>query len=191
MPHVRQCQLCMSMRQQSQIMSTTLNTFRPEGYIDQQKQHLTVIQMGKQLVSSDVIRCCWQGIRSVWDQYLIGQCIIGTASKTRDKVICCLCVYSKQMTTIQVLQSANSCMCHFEVCAATSSCIQVFELMLGTNKLMTSFDAINVLAPHNEPPPAGWLHVDQTPLRPHFACLQGLVNLVDVSAETSGALNCS
>lgn len=69
--------------------------------------------------------------------------------------------------------------------------IQVFELMLGTNELMTSFDAINVLAPHNEAPPAGWLHVDQTPLRPHFACLQGLVNLVNVSAETSGALNCS
>ncbi len=64
---------------------------------------------------------------------------------------------------------------------------QVVELMLGTNELLTSFDAINVLAPHNEAPPAGWLHVDQTPLRPHFACLQGLVNLVDVSAETSGA----
>jgi len=108
MPHVRQCQLCMSMRQQSQIMSTTLNTFRPEGYIDQQKQHLTVIQMGKQLVLSDVIRCCWQGIRSVWDQYLIGQCIIGTASKTRDKVICCLCVYSKQMTTILAAGTAIS-----------------------------------------------------------------------------------
>lgn len=65
---------------------------------------------------------------------------------------------------------------------------KVFELMLGTNELMTSFDAINVLAPHNEAPAAGWLHVDQTPLRPHFACLQGLVNLVDVSAETSGTL---
>lgn len=58
--------------------------------------------------------------------------------------------------------------------------------MLGTNELLTSFDAINVLAPHNDAPPAGWLHVDQTPLRPHFACLQGLVNLVDVSADTSG-----
>ena len=65
-------------------------------------------------------------------------------------------------------------------------CTQVFELLLGTNELLTSFDAINVLAPHNEAPPPGWLHVDQTPLRPHFACLQGLVNLVDVSAETSG-----
>ena len=65
--------------------------------------------------------------------------------------------------------------------------MQVFELLLGTNELLTSFDAINVLAPHNEAPPAGWLHVDQTPLRPHFACLQGLVNLVDVSADTSGA----
>lgn len=65
-------------------------------------------------------------------------------------------------------------------------CTQVFELLLGTNELLTSFDAINVLAPHKQAPPAGWLHVDQTPLRPHLACLQGLVNMVPVSADTSG-----
>ena len=76
---------------------------------------------------------------------------------------------------------------HDHLCT-TNLCAQVFELLLGTNELLTSFDAINVLAPHNEAPPPGWLHVDQTPLRPHFACLQGLVNLVDVSAETSGGL---
>lgn len=64
----------------------------------------------------------------------------------------------------------------------------MFELLLGTNELLTSFDAINVLAPHNEAPPAGWLHVDQTPLRAHLACLQGLVNLVPVRAETSGEI---
>lgn len=31
-----------------------------------------------------------------------------------------------------------------------------------------------------------WLHVDQAPLRRGFFCVQGIVNLVDVSGDTSG-----
>ncbi len=38
---------------------------------------------------------------------------------------------------------------------------QLFGSLWGTNELLTSFDAINMLGPHNESPSGGWLHVDQ------------------------------
>ena len=64
---------------------------------------------------------------------------------------------------------------------------QVFALLLGTEQLLTSFDAINLLNPAvDKAPPSGWLHVDQSPRTPHLACLQGLVNLAPVSPDTSG-----
>ena len=64
---------------------------------------------------------------------------------------------------------------------------QIFALLLGTHELLTSFDAVNLLNPEiDEAPPSGWLHVDQSPQTQGLACLQGLVNLAPVSAETSG-----
>lgn len=65
--------------------------------------------------------------------------------------------------------------------------VQLFALLLGTDELLTSFDAINLLNPDiDEAPAGGWLHVDQSPLTPHLACLQGLVNLAPVGPDTSG-----
>lgn len=63
--------------------------------------------------------------------------------------------------------------------------MQVFEGLWGTNELLSSFDSINILKPgQHESSTDGWLHVDQAPLRKGVACIQGLVNMVDVSPET-------
>ncbi len=63
--------------------------------------------------------------------------------------------------------------------------MQVFEGLWGTNELLSSFDSINILKPgQHESSTDGWLHVDQAPIRKGVACIQGLVNMVDVSPET-------
>jgi len=68
---------------------------------------------------------------------------------------------------------------------ATTFSMQVFEGLWGTNELLSSFDSINILKPgQHESSTDGWLHVDQAPLRKGVACIQGLVNMVDVSPET-------
>ncbi|BDA49852.1 hypothetical protein COCOBI_14-4720 [Coccomyxa sp. Obi] len=70
--------------------------------------------------------------------------------------------------------------------------VQIFEMLWGTNELLSSFDSINVTAPSAKTgtphDTASWLHVDQAPLRRGFFCVQGIVNLVDVSGDTSGTL---
>ncbi|KAL0049348.1 hypothetical protein WJX82_000098 [Trebouxia sp. C0006] len=67
--------------------------------------------------------------------------------------------------------------------------LQVFEGLWGTNELLSSFDSINILKPgQHESSTDGWLHVDQAPLRKGVACIQGLVNMVDVSPETGTLL---
>lgn len=67
--------------------------------------------------------------------------------------------------------------------------LQVFEALWGTNELLSSFDSINILKPgQHECSTDGWLHVDQAPLRKGVACIQGLVNMVDVSPETGTLL---
>lgn len=68
---------------------------------------------------------------------------------------------------------------------ATAFSMQVFEGLWGTNELLSSFDSVNILKPgQHESSTDGWLHVDQAPLRKGVACIQGLVNMVDVSPET-------
>ena len=63
--------------------------------------------------------------------------------------------------------------------------MQVFEALWGTNELLSSFDSINILKPgQHESSQDGWLQVDQAPLRRGVACIQGLVNMVDVGPET-------
>jgi len=66
--------------------------------------------------------------------------------------------------------------------------LKIQELLYGTNELLTSFDAINMLGPHQEAPAAGWLHVDQAPYRDHLACIQGIVNLSQVGPDITGTL---
>ena len=68
--------------------------------------------------------------------------------------------------------------------------MQVFETLYGTNELLSSFDSINALPPSKLVPVdrTSWLHTDQAPLRRGFFCVQGLVNMVDVSPETTGDL---
>ncbi len=63
--------------------------------------------------------------------------------------------------------------------------MQVFSALYGTNELLSSFDSINVVRPGPDDG-EGWLHVDQAPLRRGMYCIQGLVNLVDVSPNTTG-----
>lgn len=70
--------------------------------------------------------------------------------------------------------------------------VQVFEGLWGTTELLSSFDSINILKPgQHESSTDGWLHVDQAPLRKGVSCIQGLVNMVDVSPETGESCPCS
>lgn len=66
--------------------------------------------------------------------------------------------------------------------------MQVFEELWGSAALLSSFDSINALPPTAQPPKHSWLHVDQAPWRRGACCIQGLVNLVNVSAATTGTL---
>ena len=87
-------------------MSTTVNTFRPEGYIDQQKQHVTVIQWVRNLyhyMSSDAV-----GRAADQSEIRISWCIIGDAIKSRGKYICHVGVYSKLMTIVFAAGTAIS-----------------------------------------------------------------------------------
>mmetsp|Transcript_43994 Transcript_43994/g.79085 ORF Transcript_43994/g.79085 Transcript_43994/m.79085 type:complete len:343 (-) Transcript_43994:7-1035(-) len=56
--------------------------------------------------------------------------------------------------------------------------------------LICSFDGCVLFRPWKENPSwktrGSWYHVDQHPTRPEFECVQGLVNLVPVSAATGG-----
>ena len=75
--------------------------------------------------------------------------------------------------------------CSVVAAQATAFSMQVFEGLWGTNELLSSFDSVNILKPgQHESSTDGWLHVDQAPLRKGVACIQGLVNMVDVSPET-------
>lgn len=65
--------------------------------------------------------------------------------------------------------------------------LQVFAELYGTNELLSSFDSINVTRPGTDAT-GGWLHVDQAPLKKGLQCIQGLVNLVDASSNTTGEL---
>lgn len=66
--------------------------------------------------------------------------------------------------------------------------MQIFAALWGSDALLSSFDSINALPASKAPPRESWLHVDQAPHRQGIACVQGLVNLVDVGPETTGTL---
>ena len=75
--------------------------------------------------------------------------------------------------------------------------MQVFADLWGDDRLLSSFDSINVTPPASADAPAqlpgeSWLHTDQRPDRKGVACIQGLVNLVDVGPEAgTGARRCA
>ncbi|KAL3141513.1 hypothetical protein ABBQ32_004763 [Trebouxia sp. C0010 RCD-2024] len=67
--------------------------------------------------------------------------------------------------------------------------IQVFQHLWGTSELLSSFDSINVLRPGSHVVSTNdWLHCDQAPHRKGVACIQGLVNMVDVGPHTGTLL---
>jgi hypothetical protein len=66
-----------------------------------------------------------------------------------------------------------------------SGLLQIFAALWGTNELLSSFDSVNVMAPGTSPS-RSWLHTDQRPTAQGLTCIQALVNLVDVSEDTTG-----
>ncbi|KAK9828670.1 hypothetical protein WJX72_001442 [[Myrmecia] bisecta] len=67
--------------------------------------------------------------------------------------------------------------------------VQVFAELWGTNELLSSFDSINISKPGPEAGSApSWLHTDQAPLRSGAVCIQGIINIIDVAADTTGTL---
>ena len=63
--------------------------------------------------------------------------------------------------------------------------LQIFQHLWGTTELLSSFDSINVLRPGSHVVSTDdWLHCDQAPHRKGLACIQGLVNMVDVGPDT-------
>jgi len=71
--------------------------------------------------------------------------------------------------------------------------IDAFATIWGTDDLLTSFTGFNVFRPWGYKPEwktnGGWFHVDQNggnPERRGFQCVQGLVNLFDVTDSTGG-----
>ena len=73
--------------------------------------------------------------------------------------------------------------------------VQVFADLWGDDRLLSSFDSINVTPPAPADAPAqlpggSWLHTDQRPSRKGIACIQGLVNMVDVGPEAGTGAPC-
>jgi ectoine hydroxylase-related dioxygenase (phytanoyl-CoA dioxygenase family) len=63
--------------------------------------------------------------------------------------------------------------------------IDAFAKVWGTDKLLVSFDSLNVTFPGREDKPARppWPHVDQSPYKKGLHCIQGIVNLSKVGPE--------
>ncbi|OOQ85535.1 hypothetical protein PEBR_25113 [Penicillium brasilianum] len=63
--------------------------------------------------------------------------------------------------------------------------LDAFSKIWGTNKLLVSFDALNVTLPNRVDKPAQkpWPHVDQSPLRRGLHCIQGIINLSHAGPE--------
>ncbi|CRG83306.1 hypothetical protein PISL3812_00657 [Talaromyces islandicus] len=66
--------------------------------------------------------------------------------------------------------------------------IETFAQIWHTNRLLVSFDAINITLPHRPEhvPRAKWPHVDQSPFRQGLQCVQGIVNLSKSGPEDGG-----
>ena len=63
--------------------------------------------------------------------------------------------------------------------------LNAFSKIWGTDKLLVSFDALNVTLPNraDKPVQEPWPHVDQSPLRRGLHCVQGIINLSRAGPE--------
>ncbi len=70
--------------------------------------------------------------------------------------------------------------------------LKPFEMLWNTNELMVGFDGCNISIPGLVKPgdAAGkrWPHVDQSPLRKHLHCVQGIINLNENGPEDGGLM---
>ncbi|KAL0938551.1 phytanoyl-CoA dioxygenase [Colletotrichum truncatum] len=66
--------------------------------------------------------------------------------------------------------------------------VDVFSKVWGTDKLIVSFDALNITLPRRpgHVPRQKWPHVDQSPYRDGLQCVQGIVNLSKAGPEDGG-----
>jgi hypothetical protein len=78
--------------------------------------------------------------------------------------------------------------------ARTGPALDVFALLYGTDRLLGSYDRLNMYPslptsskPSRERP---WLHTDQTPLRKGFHCVQGYVDLYGTGPLDGGLVVC-
>lgn len=67
-----------------------------------------------------------------------------------------------------------------------------FETVYGTEDLIVSFDAVGFGFPNRKdlPPNKPWPHQDQSPEKPGFRCLQGLVNILPNGPSDGGLIVC-
>lgn len=63
--------------------------------------------------------------------------------------------------------------------------LDAFSNIWGTDKLLVSFDALNITLPNmvDKPAQKPWPHVDQSPLRRGLHCVQGIINLSHAGPE--------
>jgi ectoine hydroxylase-related dioxygenase (phytanoyl-CoA dioxygenase family) len=66
--------------------------------------------------------------------------------------------------------------------------LDVFSELWGTDKLLVSFDSLNVTFPNrtDKPRKGNWEHVDQSPLRRGLHCVQGIINISPSGPEDGG-----
>ncbi|KAL2824416.1 hypothetical protein BDW59DRAFT_180283 [Aspergillus cavernicola] len=68
--------------------------------------------------------------------------------------------------------------------------LEVFSKLWGTDKLLTSFDGLNLTFPSGQPLPQTqpWPHIDQSPLRKGMQCVQGILNFAPNGPDDGGLL---
>ena len=61
--------------------------------------------------------------------------------------------------------------------------LDAFKKIWGTDKLLVSFDSLNVTLPNLKEASAPWPHVDQAPRKRGLHCIQGIINLSHAGPE--------
>ena len=66
--------------------------------------------------------------------------------------------------------------------------LDTFAQIWGTDKLLASFDSLNITFPNRKdlPRKGAWEHIDQSPLRRGLHCIQGILNLSPSGPEDGG-----
>lgn len=86
-----------------------------------------------------------------------------------------------QSSGIGHLQSVWNVRTHPEVA-------KIFATIWNTDELWTSMDALNITFPSKIGVDKPWHHIDQSPNKGGFCCVQGFVNLLDCTNEEDGGL---